>query len=216
LTDDEKELGVALVKWAAARPVSHLSRRQDPPSRVAKYAGSHVRATWCKPRRDAIGRRAIEGAAEGGVQRPWSMRARMVSLPSTQGQGARTASASSSRTSSTSAWTRSFSSWPRFSAPPMARPVAAGVVLSAGRPSPGMVELRGKFRRAGAAGQSGAGAFRDSWTACKRALTRCRSVWCCYAARKSAQGGAPGVLFGVAQTSCLRLSRDGCRTSSEP
>jgi len=49
LTDDEKELGVALVKWAAARPGRDLSRRQESAiSRRSSTRARMSRATWCK------------------------------------------------------------------------------------------------------------------------------------------------------------------------
>jgi len=214
LTDDEKELGVALVEVGGSSTgvaIFHEGKIRHLAS--LKYAGSHVTSDLVQ------GLGVTQSDAErlkerhGSAYTPLVDAGETVSLPSTAGQGARTASRELVAHIIHQRVDEIFQLVGREfeRAGYGAGRLPAGVVLSGGTAHlPGMVELRARsVRRAGArrSSRSRDSGLVDSVQAPRYA---CRSVWCCMAARKSAGGGfAPGVLFGGAPEKLFGLSRDG-------
>src|SRR5258706_13649234 len=144
----------------------------------------------------------------------------MVSLPSTPGQGARTASRELVAHIIHQRVDEIFQLVGREfeRAGYGAGRLPAGVVLSGGTAHlPGMVELaREVFATPVRAGIPSWG-FPVSWTVCRRRATRCPSAWC-YMPRARARAAVRRLecCSAAPRRSCSDLSRDGCRTSSEP
>jgi len=200
LTDDEKELGVALVEVGGSSTgvaIFHEGKIRHLAS--LKYAGAHVTSDLVQglgvTQSDAERLKERHGAA----YTPLVDAGEMVSLPSTQGQGARTASRELVAHIIHQRVDEIFQLVGReferagFSAGRL----PAGVVLSGGTAHlPGMVELaREVFAVPVRAGhpELGISGLVDSVQAPRYAVPVGLVL---YAARKSAQGGAPGVLFG--------------------
>ena len=200
LTDDEKELGVALVEVGGSSTgvaIFHEGKIRHLAS--LKYAGAHVTSDLVQglgvTQSDAERLKERHGAA----YTPLVDAGEMVSLPSTQGQGARTASRELVAHIIHQRVDEIFQLVGReferagFSAGRL----PAGVVLSGGTAHlPGMVELaREVFAVPVRAGhpELGISGLVDSVQAPRYAVPVGLVL---YAARKSAQVGAPGVLFG--------------------
>jgi cell division protein FtsA len=207
LTDDEKELGVALVEvGGSSTGVSIFHEGKIRHLASLKYAGSHVTSDLVQ------GLGVTQSDAErlkerhGSAYSPLVDAAEMVNLPSTPGQGARTASREllahiiHQRVDEIfQLVTREFER-----AEYGAGRLPAGVVLSGGTAHlPGMVELaREVFAVPVRAGQPelGISGLVDSVQAPRYAVPVGLVL---YAARKSAQGSAPGVLFSGAPEKLL-------------
>jgi cell division protein FtsA len=202
LTDDEKELGVALVEVGGSSTgvaIFHEGKIRHLAS--LKFAGGHVTSDLVQglgvTQSDAERLKERHGAA----YTPLVDAGEMVSLPSTQGQGARTASRELVAHIIHQRVDEIFQLVGREFARAGygAGRLPAGVVLSGGTAHlPGMVELaREVFAVPVRAGQPelGISGLVDSVQAPRYAVPVGLVL---YAARKSAQGagGAPGVLFG--------------------
>jgi cell division protein FtsA len=203
LTDDEKELGVALVEVGGSSTgvaIFHEGKIRHLAS--LKYAGSHVTSDLVQglgvTQSDAERLKERHGAA----YTPIVDAGEMVTLPSTAGQGARTASRELVAHIIHQRVDEIFQLVGREfeRASYGAGRLPAGVVLSGGTAHlPGMVELaREVFATPVRAGQpeQGISGLVDSVQAPRYAVPVGLVL---YAARKSAGGGsAPGVLFGGA------------------
>jgi cell division protein FtsA len=203
LTDDEKELGVALVEVGGSSTgvaIFHEGKIRHLAS--LKYAGSHVTSDLVQglgvTQSDAERLKERHGAA----YTPIVDAGEMVTLPSTAGQGARTASRELVAHIIHQRVDEIFQLVGReFERAGYAGGrLPAGVVLSGGTAHlPGMVELaREVFATPVRAGQpdQGISGLIDSVQAPRYAVPVGLVL---YAARKSAGGGsAPGVLFGGA------------------
>jgi cell division protein FtsA len=203
LTDDEKELGVALVEVGGSSTgvaVFHEGKIRHLAS--LKYAGSHVTSDLVQglgvTQSDAERLKERHGAAYSPLVDPGEM----VSLPSTPGQGARTAPREMVAHIIHQRVDEIFQLVGREfeRAGYAAGRLPAGVVLSGGTAHlPGMVELaREVFAAPVRAGhpELGISGLVDSVQAPRYAVPVGLVL---YAARKSAGGGsAPGVLFGGA------------------
>ena len=203
LTDDEKELGVALVEVGGSSTgvaIFHEGKIRHLAS--LKYAGSHVTSDLVQglgvTQSDAERLKERHGAA----YTPLVDAGETVSLPSTPGQGARTASRELVAHIIHQRVDEIFQLVGREfeRAGYGAGRLPAGVVLSGGTAHlPGMVELaREVFATPVRAGQPdlGISGLVDSVQAPRYAVPVGLVL---YAARKSAGGGsAPGVLFGGA------------------
>ncbi len=200
LTDDEKELGVALVEVGGSSTgvaIFHEGKIRHLAS--LKYAGAHVTSDLVQglgvTQSDAERLKERHGAA----YTPLVDAGEMISLPSTQGQGARTASRELVAHIIHQRMDEIFQLVGREfeRAGYGGGRLPAGVVLSGGTAHlPGMVELaREVFAVPVRAGhpELGISGLVDSVQAPRYALPVGLVL---YAARKSAQGGAPGVLFG--------------------
>jgi cell division protein FtsA len=203
LTDDEKELGVALVEvGGSSTGVSIFHEGKIRHLASLKYAGSHVTSDLVQglgvTQADAERLKERHGAA----YTPLVDAGEMVTLPSTQGQGARTASRELVAHIIHQRVDEIFQLVSREfeRASYGAGRLPAGVVLSGGTAHlPGMVELaREVFAAPVRAGhpEQGIAGLVDSVQAPRYAVPVGLVL---YAARKSAHGGAaPGVLFGGA------------------
>ncbi len=200
LTDDEKELGVALVEVGGSSTgvaIFHEGKIRHLAS--LKYAGAHVTSDLVQglgvTQSDAERLKERHGAA----YTPLVDAGEMISLPSTQGQGARTASRELVAHIIHQRMDEIFQLVGREfeRAGYGGGRLPAGVVLSGGTAHlPGMVELaREVFAVPVRAGhpELGISGLVDSVQAPRYAVPVGLVL---YAARKSAQGGAPGVLFG--------------------
>ncbi|HYU07816.1 MAG TPA: cell division protein FtsA [Gemmatimonadales bacterium] len=200
LTDDEKELGVALVEVGGSSTgvaIFHEGKIRHLAS--LKYAGAHVTSDLVQglgvTQSDAERLKERHGAA----YTPLVDAGEMISLPSTQGQGARTASRELVAHIIHQRVDEIFQLVGREfeRAGYGGGRLPAGVVLSGGTAHlPGMVELaREVFAVPVRAGhpELGISGLVDSVQAPRYAVPVGLVL---YAARKSAQGGAPGVLFG--------------------
>jgi cell division protein FtsA len=200
LTDDEKELGVALVEVGGSSTgvaIFHEGKIRHLAS--LKYAGAHVTSDLVQglgvTQSDAERLKERHGAA----YTPLVDAGEMVSLPSTPGQGARTASRELVAHIIHQRVDEIFQLVAREfeRAGYGAGRLPAGVVLSGGTAHlPGMVELaREVFAVPVRAGhpELGISGLVDSVQAPRYAVPVGLVL---YAARKSAHGGAPGVLFG--------------------
>lgn len=208
LTDDEKELGVALVEVGGSSTgvaIFHEGKIRHLAS--LKYAGSHVTSDLVQglgvTQSDAERLKERHGAA----YTPIVDAGEMVTLPSTAGQGARTASRELVAHIIHQRVDEIFQLVGReFERANYAGGrLPAGVVLSGGTAHlPGMVELaREVFATPVRAGQpeQGISGLIDSVQAPRYAVPVGLVL---YAARKSAGGGsAPGVLFGGAPEKLL-------------
>ena len=200
LTDDEKELGVALVEVGGSSTgvaIFHEGKIRHLAS--LKYAGAHVTSDLVQglgvTQSDAERLKERHGAA----YTPLVDAGEMISLPSTQGQGARTASRELVAHIIHQRVDEIFQLVGREfeRAGYGGGRLPAGVVLSGGTAHlPGMVELaREVFAVPVRAGhpELGISGLVDSVQAPRYAVPVGLVL---YAARKSAQGGAPGVMFG--------------------
>jgi len=200
LTDDEKELGVALVEVGGSSTgvaIFHEGKIRHLAS--LKYAGSHVTSDLVQglgvTQSDAERLKERHGAA----YTPLVDAGEMVSLPSTPGQGARTASRELVAHIIHQRVDEIFQLVGREfeRAGYGGGRLPAGVVLSGGTAHlPGMVELaREVFAVPVRAGhpELGISGLVDSVQAPRYAVPVGLVL---YAARKSAHGNAPGVLFG--------------------
>jgi cell division protein FtsA len=202
LTDDEKELGVALVEVGGSSTgvaIFHEGKIRQLAS--LKYAGAHVTSDLVQglgvTQADAERLKERHGAAYS----PLVDAAEMISLPSTPGQGARTAS----RELVAHIIHQRVDEIFQLVAREFERAgygggrLPAGVVLTGGTAHlPGMVELaREAFAVPVRAGhpELGISGLVDSVQAPRYAVPVGLVL---YAARKSAHGSAPGVLFGGA------------------
>ncbi len=200
LTDDEKELGVALVEVGGSSTgvaIFHEGKIRHLAS--LKYAGSHVTSDLVQglgvTQSDAERLKERHGAA----YTPLVDAGEMVSLPSTPGQGARTASRELVAHIIHQRVDEIFQLVGREfeRAGYGGGRLPAGVVLSGGTAHlPGMVELaREVFAVPVRAGhpELGISGLVDSVQAPRYAVPVGLVL---YAARKTAHGAAPGVLFG--------------------
>ena len=201
LTDDEKELGVALVEvGGSSTGVSIFHEGKIRHLASLKYAGSHVTSDLVQglgvTQSDAERLKERHGAAYS----PLVDAGEMVNLPSTPGQGARTASRELVAHIIHQRMDEIFQLVAREfeRAEYGASKLPAGVVLSGGTAHlPGMVELaREVFAVPVRAGHPdlGISGLVDSVQAPRFAVPVGLVL---YAARKNAQGAAPGVLFGA-------------------
>jgi cell division protein FtsA len=203
LTDDEKELGVALVEVGGSSTgvaIFHEGKIRHLAS--LKYAGSHVTSDLVQ------GLGVTQADAErlkerhGVAYTPLVDTAEMITLPSTPGQGARQASRELLAHIIHQRVDEIFQLVAREfeRAGYGAGRLPAGVVLTGGTAHlPGMVELaREAFAVPVRAGhpELGISGLVDSVQAPRYAVPVGLVL---YAARKSAQGVAPGVLFGGAR-----------------
>jgi cell division protein FtsA len=200
LTDDEKELGVALVEVGGSSTgvaIFHEGKIRHLAS--LKYAGSHVTSDLVQglgvTQSDAERLKERHGAAYTPLVDPGEI----VSLPSTPGQGPRTAPREMVAHIIHQRVDEIFQLVGReFERAGYTGRLPAGVVLSGGTAHlPGMVELaREVFAAPVRAGhpELGISGLVDSVQAPRYAVPVGLVL---YAARKNAQGGgAPGVLFG--------------------
>jgi len=181
LTDDERELGVALLDVGGASTavtIFHEGKIRHLAS--LRFAGMQVTTDLVQvlgvPQADAERLKERHGVAYKPLVDP----SEMITLPSTPSEGRRRARCC--RTSSTSGWTRSFTWWTASS---RRRDSGAGGCPPAWcsragrRTSRGWWSSRATCSRCRCAPARPSRGSRAWWTAWTRRATQCRWVWCC-------------------------------------